>query len=91
MSRLRVTITRFDEESNSSSEIASFDLPQQEIDPMQLTETLDRLEQQTIDIGNPILQKIMEAQWEETDIKLTQKARQAFSPSKGEKGRMQTS
>ena len=91
MSRLRLILCRVEEgDSDEISEIASFDLPQQEIDPLKLPQTLDDLEQQTLEIGHPLLQKIMEAQWEITDQKLAQKTCQSFSPSKGQKRRVQT-
>lgn len=90
MSRLRVTICRVEDgEPDKTTELTSFDLPQHEIDPLTLPQTLDDLEQQTFELGNPILQKIMEAQWEETDQILTQKACQDFPPSKGQKRRKQ--
>lgn len=90
MSRLRLILCRVEEgDSDEISEIASFDLPQQEIDPLKLPQTLDDLEQQTLEIGHPLLQKIMEAQWEITDQKLAQKTCQSFSPSKGQKRRVQ--
>ena len=82
MSKLRLILCRVeDDEPDKMSEVASFDIPQQEIDPMNLSQTLDDLEQQTFEIGHSILKKMMEAQWEEQDRKLTQKARQSFSPS----------
>lgn len=91
MSQLRVIICRVeDDEHNKMSELASFDLPQHEIDPLRLPQTLDDLEQQTFEMGNPILQKIMQVRWEETDQKLTQEARQSFSPSECQKRRKQT-
>ena len=90
MSRLRVTICRVeDDEPDKTTELASFDLPQHEIDPLSMPQTLDDLEQQTYEIGNPILQKIMETRWEETDQKLTQKACQDFPPSNSQKRRKQ--
>lgn len=88
MSRLRVTICRVeDDEPDKTTALTSFGLPQHEIYPLTMPQTLDDLELQTYEIGNPIIQKIMETRWEVTDQKLTQKACQDFPPQTVKKDR----
>jgi hypothetical protein len=82
MSRLRLILCRVeDEEPDKMVELASFDLPYNDIDALQPETALDTLEQQTSEIGNGLLRKALEAQWEQLDAELTQKARQDFPPS----------
>jgi hypothetical protein len=82
MSRLRVILCRVeDEEPDKMVELAAFDLPQNEIASLRSETALDTLEQQTAEVGNALLRKALEVQWEHLDAQLTQKARQAFSPS----------
>lgn len=89
MKRLRVIICSVeDEEPDKMMELASFELPNYEIDPLTLPQTLDDLEQQTFEIGNPILKKIMELRWQERDQELTREACQNFSPSKSQTKRL---
>lgn len=86
MSRLRVILCRVeDEDPDKMVELASFDLPSNEIDTLRPETALDTLEQQTAEVGNGLLRKALEAQWEQIDTQLTQKARQDFSPSVREK------
>ncbi len=82
MSRLRVILCRVeDEDPDKMVELASFDLPHNDIDTLRPETALDTLEQQTAEVGNGLLRKTLEAQWEQIDAQLTQKARQDFSPS----------
>jgi hypothetical protein len=50
-----------------------------------LVSDLDSLDQQTFEVGNDLLKKVFQTQWEQVDILLTQKARQAFPPSARQK------
>jgi len=82
MSRLRVILCRVeDEEPDKMVELASIDLPQNDVDALCPETALDTLEQQTAEVGNRLLRKAVEAQWEQIDAELTQKARQDFPPS----------
>ena len=86
MSRLRMILCRVeDDEPDKMVELASFDLPQNDIDTLQPQTALDTLEQQTAEVGNGLLRKALEAQWEQIDAELTQKARQDFPPSARQK------
>ena len=88
MSHLRVIVCRVeDETSDKMSEIASFDLPNTEINTLCPINTIDELEQTTFEIGQPILKKIMQAQWEEMDNNLANKTRKDFFPSECQKRR----
>lgn len=88
MSRLRVILCRVeDEDPDKTVELASFDLPHNDVDALRPETALDLLEQQTAEVGNSLLKKAVEAQWEQIDAELTQKARQDFPPSARQKRR----
>ena len=91
MSRLRVILCRVeDDDPDKMVELASFDLPQNDIAALRKETALDTLEQQTAEVGNSLLKKAVEAQWEQIDAELTQKARQDFPPSARQKRRKGT-
>jgi hypothetical protein len=86
MSHLRVTLCRVEDEApGKMAELVSFDLPHNDVDALQPQSALDTLEQQTAEVGNGLLRKALEAQWEQIDAELTQKARQDFPPSARQK------
>ena len=88
MSRLRVILCRVEDEApDKMVELASFDLPKNDIDALLPETALDTLEQQTAEVGNALLKKMVEAQWEQIDTELTQKTRQDFPPSASQKRR----
>ena len=88
MSHLRVLLVRVeDEEPDKMAELASLDVPNLSGDALCPQTTVDTLEQQTFEVGNSLLRKLMQAQWEQIDTQLTQKARQDFPPSARQKRR----
>lgn len=88
MSRLRVILCRVeDDDPDKMVELAAIDLPHNDIDALRPQTALDTIEQQTAEVGNRLLRKAVEAQWEQIDAELTQKARQDFPPSAGQRRR----
>ncbi len=88
MSHLRVLLVRVeDEDPDKMAELASLDVPDCPVEALCPQTAVDTLEQQTFEIGNSLLKKLMQVQWEQVDAQLTQQARQDFSPSAGQKRR----
>jgi hypothetical protein len=88
MSHLRVLVCRVeDDDPNKMAEIASIEVPDTSVDALCPQTAVDALEQQTFEIGNSLLKKLMQAQWEQVDAQLTQRARQDFPPSVRQKRR----
>ena len=82
MSHIRVLICRVEDQSpDQMTELAHVDLPEIDVSALQPETTLDDLEASTQKTGAAILQRLLQAQWEEVDAELTQKTRQAFPPS----------
>jgi hypothetical protein len=82
MSHLRVLLCQVeDEQPDKMAELASFDVPNTPVDSLCPQTAVDTLEQQTFEVGNSLLRKLMQAQWEQIDTQLTQKARHDFPPS----------
>jgi len=82
MSHIRVLICRVEDQSpDQMTELADVDLPEIDVSALQPETTLDDLEASTQKAGAAILQRLLQTQWEEVDAELTQKTRQAFSPS----------
>ena len=88
MSYIRVLICRVDDPaSDQMTELAAFDLPPTDVSTLQPETALDELETTTHQTGNAILRRALQAQWEIIDAELTDKHRQAFSPSGGPRRR----
>ncbi len=84
MSHIRVLICRVeDSTSDQMTEIAAFDLPASDPTTLEPTTALDDLETTTHEIGNAILRRVLQAQWETVDTQLAEQYRQRFSPSAG--------
>ncbi len=82
MSHIRVLVCRVDDPaSDQMTELAAFDLPPTNVSTLQPETTLDELEVTTQETGNAILRRTLQAQWDLIDAELTDKHRQAFSPS----------
>lgn len=82
MSRLRILICRVEDDNpDAMSELASFDMPEVDLDTLQPQTALDDLETSTHHIGNAALRKLLQARFEEIDKQLADKQRQAFPPS----------
>jgi hypothetical protein len=85
MSRIRILVCRDDDDNpDVTSEIASFDMPEANIDTLKRETALDDLEATTYEIGTAVLRCVLQARWEEMDKQLAEKSRQAFPPSKRE-------
>lgn len=81
MSQLRVLICRVDaNDENKMTEIARFAVPETEVARLDAGTALDELENQTHQLGQQMLRKLLQAQWEEIDKKLVEAHRQRFSP-----------
>ena len=81
MRRICVLICSVDEQTpDEMTELASFDLPTSDIAALQPETTLDELETTTHEIGNAILRRLLQAQWETIDMTLAEQHRERFSP-----------
>jgi hypothetical protein len=88
MKQLRLILCEVvDQDPDKMRELACFDVPNTPVDALCPQTAVDTLEQQTFEIGNSLLKKLMQAQWEQVDAQLTQKARRDFPPSAGQKRR----
>ena len=82
MSRIRILVVKVDDANpDIMSELASFDMPEADIDTLKPETTLDDLEASTYEIGTTALSKVLQARWEEIDKQLADKTRQSFPPS----------
>jgi hypothetical protein len=65
MSHIRVLICRVDDPtSDQMTELAGFDLPAADVTTVQPEITLDALETTSHTVGNAILRRVLQAQWE---------------------------
>lgn len=81
MSRIRILVVKVDDDNpDAMSELASFDLPEADLESLKPETTLDDLEASTYEIGTAALKRVLQARWEEIDQQLAEKSRQAFSP-----------
>jgi len=84
MNHIRVLICRVDDPaSEHMTELAAFDLPTTDVSALQPETALDELESTTHEIGNAILRRTLQAQWDLIDADLTEQHRRSFSPSGG--------
>jgi len=85
MSQIRILICRVDENNpDNMTEIASYDLPEMEIETLNPEVVLDEAEAMLHKQGQVILQRALQAQFEEVDRGLVEAYRQDFSPSRGD-------
>ena len=83
MSQIRILICRVDENNpDNMTEIASYDLP--EMDTLNPEIALDEAEAMLHKQGQSILQRALQAQFEEVDRDLAEAYRQDFPPSSGD-------
>ena len=88
MSRIRILVVKVDDDNpDAMSELASFDMPEMDMEKLRPETTLDDLETSTYEIGTAALKKVLQARWEEIDKQLADKSRQSFSPSPKKGGR----
>jgi hypothetical protein len=84
MSHIRVLICRVDDEqADTTTELARFDLPAPDISTLRAETALDELETTTAVEGHAILRRLLQAQWAEVDTHLAVQYRQSFPPSDG--------
>ena len=82
MRRIQVVIRELDDQSTDPpKEVATFDLPTADIVALNPETALDNLEATTHEIGNAILRRSLQAQWEVIDAALAAQYRQRFFPS----------
>jgi hypothetical protein len=82
MSRIRILVCKVEDDNpDAMSEIASFDMPEMDIDTLKQETALDDLEASTYEIGTTALRRVLQARWEEMDAQLAAKYRQSFPPS----------
>ena len=88
MSRIRILVVKVEDDNpDAMSELASFDMPEMDIEKLRPETALDDLETSTYEIGTAALKKVLQARWEEIDKQLADKSRQSFSPSLKKGGR----
>ena len=81
MSHIRVLLCQVDDEDpNKMTELASFDMPEVDVTALNAETALDDLEATAGEVGQRILHRLLQAQWEEIDEKLAAQYRQRFSP-----------
>jgi len=91
MSRIRILVCKVDDDNpEAMSELASFDMPELDLDTLKPDTALDDLEASTYEIGTAALRRVLQARWEEIDAQLADKYRQSFPPSKPKSRRTPT-
>jgi hypothetical protein len=79
---VRVLVCEVDDATpDQMRELAAFDLPPADVPALQPDTALDDLEQTTHDVGNAVLRRVLQAQWETIDAQLADEYRQRFPPS----------
>jgi hypothetical protein len=82
MSQLRILLCRVDDDNpDKMTEIASYDLPKVDIQTLNPEVALDEAESMLHKQGQSILQRALQAQFEEVDSDLVEAYRQDFPPS----------
>lgn len=83
MSRLRVTICRVEDAGDSAqtTEVARFDLAEPDLAVGAPGAGLDVLEAATQQVGQAILRRVLQAQWEAVDAAAVAAQRRAFPPA----------
>lgn len=77
MPHLRVLICQVDDATaDVLTELAAFDLPTRGVATLQATNALDELEATTLTVGNAILRRLLQAEWELLDSALAEAYRQ---------------
>ena len=88
MRHIRVLVCEVDDQTpETMRELAAFDLPGADVAALQPETALDDLEQTTQAVGNAVLRRVLQAQWETIDAQLAEEYRQRFPPSGADRGR----
>jgi hypothetical protein len=81
MRRIQVVIREVDDQTpDTVTDLATFDLPVTDVAALTPTTALDTLEATTATVGNQILQRVLQAQWEVVDATLAADERARLSP-----------
>ncbi len=71
MRHIRVLVCEVDDQTpDTMHELAAFDLPSADVATLQPETALDDLEQATHDVGNAVLRRVLQAQWDTIDAQL---------------------
>lgn len=90
MSRIRLLVVKVDDDNpDTLSELASFDMPALDLETLKPETALDDLEASTFEIGTSALKKVLQARWEEMDTQLADTYRQSFPPAPPQSRRTQ--
>jgi hypothetical protein len=90
MSRIRISVSRVDDDNpDVVNELATFDMPEVDIQTLKPETLLDDLEASTYEIGTAALRRVLQARWELVDAQLADKYRQSFPPSQPQSRRTQ--
>ena len=82
MRHIRVLVCEVDDQTpDTMRKLAAFDLPSAEVRALQPDTALDDLEQTTLETGNAVLRRVLQAQWETIDAQVADEYRRSFSPS----------
>lgn len=81
MGRLEVVIRQVAEEGVAPREVARFDVPAHDLAAVEPGTGLDVLEAGTQQVGQAILRRLLQAQWEAADAAAVAAHRRAFPPS----------
>lgn len=81
MRHIQVIIRQVDDQTpDLATDLATFDLPATELAQLSPATTLDHLETTTQAVGNQILQRVLQAQWDVIDATLAAEYRERLSP-----------
>lgn len=81
MRRIQVVLREVDDQTpETSTDLATFDLRATDVTALTPATALDDLETTTATVGNQILQRLLQAQWEVVDTALADAERARLSP-----------
>ena len=88
MRRIQVVIQEVDDATTDPpKQLATFDLPQADLASLRPETALDDLEATTHQVGNTILRRTLQAQWDVLDAALAEQYRRRFSPPASDRRR----
>ncbi len=81
MRRLEVVIRQVDDDGAVLTDIARFEVPETDLAAVEPETGLDVLEATTQQVGQAILRRLLQAQWEAVDAAAVAAQRRSFPPS----------
>lgn len=81
MGRLEVVIRQVDDDGAARTEVARFDVPATDLAAVDPGTGLDVLEATTQQVGQALLRRLLQAQWEAVDAAAVAAQRRSFPPS----------